>query len=220
MKIKFFILLILVIKFSYSQNSNLDNILIKNYNTVGILEASFMIKELAEVYKNDLLVIKRIFNRNVYNRTEATIYCYNVCANFFKDKANELNEMKLASKIVSDLDYDKELKKPEVDWENVYKTCKTCPFGEYPDERFFYFKFSILFMGKEEIKKMIDYNNGQQWKYALLAIKGGDSFALSEDDGYAQYILDRRIATYIIDRWKDSKIPEIQKLIETYKSVM
>jgi len=77
-----------------------------------------------------------------------------------------------------------------------------------------------MFMGEQEIKEMIRYENGEQWRYALMAIEGGDSFTLAKEENYALYVLDRRTARYIIERWKDSKIKEVQDLIVVYKSVM
>lgn len=223
MKIKLFFSLIILVKFSFCQEIKYDKSIVENFKSMGILEAPFMIDELFEIYPKDTLCIKRTFNRAIFDRTEYTLYCYNVSTDFFYSKLIEKRNNKnneIVDKILSDLDYDKNVIKPQIDWAEVFKTCHTCPFGEYPDDRFFYFKFSIMYMGEKEIKEMIDYSNGMQWKYALMAIKGGDSFVLNQEDNYFQYVLDRRIATYIIERWKDSKIPEVQELIATFKNGM
>jgi len=74
-------------------------------------------------------------------------------------------------------------------------------------------------MGEKEIKEMINYEDGRQWEYALMAIRGGDSFTLNKSQ-YGNDVLDRRIATYIINKWEYSELPEIQKLISTFKEVM
>jgi len=200
-----------------------DKRIVDNYSEIGILEAPFMIDELIEIYKKDSLVVKNVFNSSIYKRTEYTQYCYNVCAGFFYTKLieNRNNENKLVvDKIISELDYEKYIIKPEINWSNVFRTCLTCPFGEYPDDRFFYFQYSILLMEEFEIKEMIKYNNGEQWKYAIMAIKGGDAFTLDKSESYSQYVLDRRKANYIIEKWKDSDIKEVQELIAVYKSVM
>lgn len=219
-----FILILLVTQLLYCQsNEEYDEKIVENYSDLGVLEAPFMINELIEIYKKDSLVIKSIFNRETHNRTEYTLYCYNVVADFFYKRllANRNSKNKvIIDKILSDLDYDKNIVKPQIDWANVFKCCFTCPFGEYPPDRFFYFQFSIMFMGEQEVKEMIRYKNGEQWRYALMAIKGGDSFTLTKEDNYARYVLDRRTARYIIERWKDSKIKEVQDLIAVYKSVM
>ena len=75
-------------------------------------------------------------------------------------------------------------------------------------------------MGEAEIKEMIDKEAGKKWRYVLEDIKHGDAFTLSKEDNYVQYILDRRMASYIIERWKDSKIPEVQELITVYRHVI
>lgn len=222
MKTTLFLLFFLSVNITNCQN-NYDQKLVEEVSSISILEAPFMIEELVEIYKKDTLIIKRSFNKKIFDRTKYTLYCYNVCANYFydrlMDKRNSKNE-EVIDKIISDLNYDKDVTKPDIDWGKVFETCQTCPFGEYPDDRFFYFQFSVMFMGENEIKEMIEFSNGEQWKYALMAIKGGDAFALNKEGNYKQYVLDRRMASYIIEKWKDSKIPEVQELVATYKSVM
>lgn len=208
----------------YSQsNAKYDKKIIESYSEIGILEAPFMINELIVIYKRDSLVLKKVFDSAIFNRTEYTLYCYNVCADFFYTKLvenrNKENSL-IVDRIISELDYEKNIVKPEIDWSNVFRTCPRCPFGEYPDDRFFYFQFSIMLMGEHEIKEMIEYSNGEQWKYATMAIIGGDAFTLNKEDNYKQYVLDRRMASYIIERWKDNDIKEVQELIAVYKSVM
>ena len=217
------ILLVLIVNLASCQTAKYDKVIVEKFTTMSVLDAPFMIDELIEIYKKDTLCIKKAFNSSIFDRTEYTRYCYNVCAEFFSKKLLEKKNSEngeIIDKIISDLDYNKSIIKPQINWETVFKTCQACPFGAYPDERFFYFKFSVMYMGEKEIKQMINYENGQQWKYALMAIKGGDSFTLSMDENYTQYVLDRRIASYIIERWKDSEIPEVQDLISTYKSVI
>lgn len=205
------------------QEIKYDKKIVKDYQSIEILNTPFMINELIEIYKIDSLVIKRVFNKKTFDRTQYTLYCYNVLADFFAKellvKKNNENSA-IIDRILSDIDYQKTINKPQIDWSNVFRTCQTCPFGEYPDERFFYFKFSIMFMSETEIKSMINYKNGEQWKYALEDIKYGDSFTLRKEENYNNYILDRRIANYIIEKWKYCDIPEIHELIATYKSVM
>jgi len=217
------ILLVLITSLASCQTVNYDKKIVEKTSAVSILEAPFMVNEIIEIYKKDSLIIKRAFNSEIFDRTEYTLYCYNVCAGFFYKKLIEnknSENREIIDKIISELDYSKNIIKPQINWETVFKTCQTCPFGAYPDERFFYFKFSVMHMGEKEIKQMINYENGQQWRYALMAIKGGDSFTLSKEENYTQYVLDRRIAFYIIERWEDSDIPEVQDMISTYKSVM
>ncbi|HOP05297.1 MAG TPA: hypothetical protein PLE67_12545 [Tenuifilaceae bacterium] len=74
--------------------------------------------------------------------------------------------------------------------------------------------------GEMELNQMAKYSNGEQWEYMLEDIKYGDLFALKEEENYIQYAIDRRIAKYIIEKWKDSHIPEVQDLIAAFKSVM
>lgn len=224
MKTMAFILFLFIAQLSYCQsNDEYDEKIVENHFRCGILEAPFMINELVEIYKKDSLIVKRLFNREVYSRTKYTLYCYNVVADFFYKRLIEHRNDKnkaIIDKMISDLDYDKIIVKPQIDWSNVFKTCLTCPFSEYPGDSDFYFQFSIMFMGEQEIKEMIRYENGEQWRYALMAIEGGDSFTLTKEENYALYVLDRRTARYIIERWKDSKIKEVQDLIAVYNSVM
>ncbi len=224
MKIMVFILFFLFTQLSYCQsNDEYDYKIVENYSDLGVLEAPFMINELIDIYKKDSLIIKRKFNRDAHNRTEYTIYCYNVVADFFYKRLLEYRNSKnkaIIDKMISDLDYDKNIIKPQIDWSNVFRVCLTCPFGEYPSDEYFYIQFSLMFMGEQEIKEMIRYNNGEQWKFTLMAIEGGDLFTLTKEDNYARYVLDRRTAKYIIERWKDSKLKEVQDLIAVYKSVM
>lgn len=224
MRTKVFILLLLIANLSYCQPlAEYDKRIVENYSAVGVLEAPFLINELIEIYQRDSLIIKRIFNKEIFNRTQYTLYCYNVCTDFFHKKLIEsrnIGNKAIVDKMLSEVDYDKNFVKPQIEWSKVFETCLTCPFGEYPDEMIFYFKFSILFMGKEEIKAMIKDENGKQWKYVLEDIKHGDVFTLKKEENYTQYVLDRRIANYIIDRWKDSDIKEIQELIAVYKSLL
>lgn len=214
---------LLLINISKCQTNNFDDRLVKQGSSISILEASLMIDEFLEIYKKDSLLVKSVFNIEKFNRTEYTLYCYNKSVDFFYkklvEKRNGYNKV-IVDKILSTIEYKKDPIKPDIDWSNVFKTCITCPFGEYPDERFFYFRFSVMFMNDEEIDAMIKYQNGDQWRYALMAIKGGDAFTLNEEENYKQYVMDRRIANYIIARWKDSNVREIQDLINVYKSVM
>jgi len=224
MKTMAFILFLFIAQFSYCQsNDEYDEKIVENYSRVGILRAPFMVNELIEIYKKDTLIIKKLFHKDAHNRTKYTLYCYNVVADFFYKRLIEHRNDKnkaIIDKMIFDLDYDKNIVKPQIDWSNVFRACSTCPFADYPPGTFFYFQFSIMFMGEQEIKEMIRYKNGEQWRYALMAIEGGDSFTLTKEENYARYVLDRRTARYIIERWKDSKIKEVQDLIAVYKSVM
>jgi len=223
MKSTLFILLVLIVNLSRCQTADYDKKLVEGVSSVSILEAPFMVNEIIEIYKKDSLIIKRAFNSKMFNRTEYTLYCYNVCADFFYKKlieAKNSENREIIDRIISELNYNKNYIKPAIDWARVFESCQTCPFAEYPDELIFYFKFSIIFMSEEEIKAMIKDEEGKQWKYVLEDIKYGDAFTLNKEDNYIQYVLDRRIASYIIKKWKDSKIPEVQELIVTYKSVM
>ncbi|QKG79903.1 hypothetical protein [Tenuifilum thalassicum] len=224
MKTKLLILFVLAVNFSFCQAvADYDKKIVDNYSRdeVGILEAPFMINELIEIYKKDSLIVKRIFNREVFNRTQYNLYCYNVCADFFYKKLierrNDKNK-KIIDKIISELDYDRNIVKPQIDWSRIWETCLTCPFGEYPDDRFFFFQFSIMFMGELEIKQMA--SDGEQWGYMLEDIKYGEFFELNKEKKYLKYVLDRRKAKYIIERWKDCDIKEMQELIAIYKSLM
>jgi len=224
MKTKIFILFLFITNiFNCQTIKYYDEKIVENYSSVGIMEAPFMINELIDIYKKDSLIIKKIFNKEVFSRTKYTLYCYNVISDFFHKNLMENidNENKLIiSRMIDELDYDREIVKPKIDWSKVFETCLNCPFGEYPNDRFFYFKFSIIYMGEQEIKEMIKDSNGEQWRYALMAIEGGDSFTLNKDENYTKYVLDRRIANYVIERWKDCKIKEVQELISVLKSVM
>lgn len=75
-------------------------------------------------------------------------------------------------------------------------------------------------MGENEIKDMINYNKGEQWNYMVEDIKYIDTFTLTKGKNYKQFVLDRRIANYIIEKWKESNVKEIQELITVYKSLM
>jgi len=223
MKTMAFILFLFITQLSYCQsNDEYDEKIVENYSRVGILRAPFMINELIEIYKKDTLIIKKLFHKDAHNRTEYTLYCYNVVADFFYKRLIEHRNDKnkaIIDKMILDLDYDKNIVKPQIDWSNVFKSCFTCPFADYPPGISFYIKFSIMFMGEQEIKEMIRYENGEQWRNMLEDIKYGDLFELDKRN-YVQYVIDRRIARYIIERWKDSKIKEVQDLIAVYKSVM
>jgi len=223
MKTRLLIILALFANFAYSQQNDFNKRIVDEVNRFGIIEASFSIPEIIEIYKKDTLIIQRTFNEKAFDRTEYTKFCFSVCVENFRKEIlkhkNEINK-EIIEKILSEISNIKTETKPVINWSEVFKTCQTCPFGAYPDERFFYFRFSIIFMTTTEIKQMIDYENGQQWKYALMAIKGGDSFILSEEDNYIQYILDRRIATFAVEKWKDSEVLEIKNLISTYRSVL
>jgi len=223
MKTMAFILFLFITQLSYCQsNDEYDGKIVENYSRVGILRAPFMINELIEIYKKDTLIIKKLFHKDAHNRTEYTLYCYNVVADFFYKRLIEHRNDKnkaIIDKMILDLDYDKNIVKPQIDWSNVFKSCFTCPFADYPPGISFYIKFSIMFMGEQEIKEMIRYENGEQWRNMIEDIKYGDLFELDKRN-YVQYVIDRRIARYIIERWKDSKIKEVQDLIAVYKSVM
>jgi len=224
MKLEIFLLMTLCFRLTFGQDFNkFSKQIVENPDKIGVLAAPFVIDELIAVYEEDSLIIKRIFNEEIFDRTVYTKYCYNVCANFFfnrlLEKKDKLNNV-IIEKIQGDLVFSKDLNKPDLDWGKVFSTCLTCPFGEYPDEMYFYFQFSLMFMEDEEIKSMIRDENGRQWNYVMEDIKYGDLFTLSKDENVVQFVIDRRIASYIIERWKDSDIPEVQKLIEVYRSVM
>jgi hypothetical protein len=224
MKTKVFILLVFAANFSYCQPvANYDKRIVESVYSISVLESPFMVDEIIEIYKKDSLIVKRAFSSEIFNRTEYTLYCYNVCADFFYNKLLERKNSgnsEIINKIISELDFKKASAKPDIDWAKIFESCQTCPFAEYPDELFFYFKFSIIYMNEKEIKAMIKDEDGDQWKYALMAIRGGDAFTLNKEENYTQYVLDRRMASYIIERWKDSDIKEVQDLIAAYKSVM
>lgn len=205
------------------QTSNYENKIVKEFTQMSILEAPFMVNEIIEIYKEDTLFVKKAFKHSIFDRTEYTLYCYNVCSAFFHntllEKKNDRNK-EVIEKIISELDYDKNIIKPQISWARIFETCQSCPFGEYPDEMMFYFKFSILFMGEEEIKSMVQDEDRRQWKYVLEDIKYGDAFTLYKEGNYKQYVIDRRMANYIIDKWKLSEAKEVQKLITVYKSLI
>ncbi len=189
-----------------------------------IYKYAFMANEFISLIRIDSNLIKNyVFNRENYMRTKGEEYYYDMSINLLKNKLlgaeNDTNK-NVVETIISYLPTNAHPEKPNVGWEKVFNTCQTCFFGTYPADRFTYFNFSLIFMGETEIKEMINYENGQQWKYALMAIKGGDSFNLEKGSKYGDDILDRRIAAYIIEKWKNCEIPEVQELIKTYKSVM
>jgi len=224
MKIHLILIYFLIFCSMHCQNDkNYDKRIVEKYSSVNIIEASFMVSELIEIYKKDSLIINKIFNKDAYNRTKYTIYCYNICADYFSKKLTEkinADNKEVINKILLNLSFDKNIIKPSIDWSNVFRTCLSCPFGEFPDERFFYFQFSLIFMGESEIKEMIRYENGKQWAYALMAIKEGDAFTLNREENYVKYVLDRRIASFIIEKWKDSEINELKELLAIYRSLL
>jgi hypothetical protein len=221
-----FTLLILTVNISSCQNrqtSTYDKRIVEKPSAIGVLGAPFMVDEIIEIYKKDSLVVKRTFNSEAFSRTKYTRYCFDVCVKFFHDKLMEKRSREnsaMIDRIISDLNFAGVPQKPDINWARIFESCLTCPFAEYPDELFFYFKFSLMHMNEKEIIEMIKNEDGEQWKYALMAIKGGDSFTLNKEENYQQFILDRRIANYIIERWKNSNIKEIQELIAVYKSIM
>jgi hypothetical protein len=79
----FFILLISAVNLTYCQTPNYDKRIVEEIASVGVLEAPFMVNELIEIYKKDTLVIKKTFNKEIFERTEYTRYCYDVCSDFF-----------------------------------------------------------------------------------------------------------------------------------------
>ena len=83
MKTKLFILLSISMNLAQCQELKYDKKIVEDYQSIEILNTPFMINELIEIYKADSLVIKRVFNRKAFDRTQYTIYCYNVIADFF-----------------------------------------------------------------------------------------------------------------------------------------
>lgn len=73
---------------------------------------------------------------------------------------------------------------------------------------------------KMSFKAIVKYDDGKQWDYILEDIKYGDLFTLTKEEDYFHYVLDRRMALYIIKKWNNTKIPEVQEMIATYKSGM
>lgn len=228
-KIKLFSIFILISTFTlYGQTNkyylNYSETLSKTKDLKDIYKYAFMPIEFIEQIKNDSSLIENnIFKRENYKRTKGEEYYYDVSINFLKYNLlrvmNESNQNYIKW-IFSHFKTEENPKKPNVDWGIIFETCQTCYFGSYPADRFAYFNFSLVFMGENEIKKMISYDKGEQWKYAIMAIKGGDSFTIKKNSKYGDDILDRRVANYIVERWENSKIPEIQELVTTYKNVM
>jgi len=173
--------------------------------------------------KDSNLIKNSIFKRENYTRTTGEEYYFDMSINLLKKNlqknVNHENQIYIES-LLSQLKTNESPLKPNVDWGSVFEVCQTCFFGTYPADRFTYFNFSLIFMSEEEIREMINYENGEQWKYALMAIKAGDSFTLEKNSEYGDDVIDRRIASFIIKKWEDCKIPEIKKLIETFKIVM
>jgi hypothetical protein len=189
-----------------------------------IYKYAFMAEEFVTLCMKDTSLIEHyIFKRENYSRTKGEEYYYDMSMNMLKSNLMKLvdkNNQDVINLIISKLHTIVEPKKPDVNWGKIFEVCETCYFGTYPADIYTYFNFSLIFMSENEIIQMIKYSNGEQWKYALMAIKGEDSFTIKMNSKYGEDILDRRIATYIIERWKDSKIKEVQELIKVYRSVM
>jgi len=221
-------LLIINIYFLNGQDQNnfyeYNVILSANKDLKPLYKYAFMPEEFVNILKKDSNFINHyIFNRENYKRTKGEEFYYDTSIKFIKKKLTEIlndSNKNQILRIVAKLETIEDIYKPKVDWGKIFETCESCFFGTYPEDVNTFFTFSLIFMAEKEILEMINYDNGEQWNYALMAIQGGDSFTVQKNSKYGNDILDRRIASYIIDRWKDSNIPEVQKLIEVYRSVM
>lgn len=197
---------------------NFCNALAKSNELKEIYKYCFMTEEFVYLCKTDTSIINHsIFKRENYVRTQGEEYYYDMSINMLKKKLEKLSNIenqKVIEKIFATMTTQEMPSKPNINWGKVFETCQNCYFGTYPADRFTYFNFSLIFMTEEEINEMINYEEGVQWKYALMAIKGGDSFALNKSQN-GNNVLDKRIAIYIIDRWKGCNLPEVQELIAT-----
>lgn len=222
-----FILLVIVLVISSSQrvekySKSIVEDFLNDKLWVSLVEIPFMVDELVEIYRKDSLVIRKYFQKDVYSRTVYTRYCYNVVSDTLVNRLRKRmkgSDSLMIVKMIKDIDYDKNYVKPKIDWSNVYKTCFTCPFGEYPPDRFFYIKFSLIYMGEQEIKEMIRYKNGEQWGYVIEAIEGGDLFWLDKNNKLKS-IVDNRVVKYIIEKWSNSNIEEVKEMIRSLEEIL
>lgn len=205
---------------AYGQADSIDKELIRSFGEIkngriDKLYAPFIVNELIYIYPQHPECLKKDFSRTILNRTKYTMYCHNVISKYFKEKMMDIRNRDnaiIVDSILTNLDYDSDFQKPDVDWGRVFSVCETCPFGESPTDQEWFIWFSIMFMGEQEIQEMVNYKQGEQWKYFLLRIENGDTYFWFSGD-YFDKTMDTRISQYIIDRWKDCTIPEVQELV-------
>ena len=212
-------LCILVYGFStvYCQN-NIGKSIVENNELIPQNGSFLFVHEVAEVFMSDTLIAQRIFSNRV-NDKPSIMDDYVVATRkkaFYSQLKVDTNYY--SKKMFGNTNMDNlSVKMPSVDWGRVYEGCKTCPFADFSPNSRIYVEFALIYMGEDEIKQMIAYESGEQWKYMLEDIKYGDYFLGITSTNPVCREIDRRIMQFLIDKWSPCQIPEVQELVKVLK---
>ncbi len=218
------ILYILYASVAFAQNRKVNSFIVDaERQSVSYIEMPFIVDELLEIYKTDTTIISEHYvNISAKDRHThmGAIYLYDMGVNALVDslnkRRNSSNSQEI-SKIISELYFSKPIV-PNVDWRELFTTCESCPFGEYPPDSYSLFKAAIIYSSENEIKQMILADNGKQWRYAIEDIENGSEYF--EGGTSARQEIDRRIIKFLIDKWSPCQIPEVQDLVRVLKKVL
>lgn len=219
-KLCFIFVAILSYVFCSAQNMSIVNSYEKYYE-LSTIELPFISQEILEIYKSDSTIVHSHFikNRQSKELNSVDLYMNDICAKVLKDSltkcANDVNPIEFL-RLKTFLGNNEPLK-PNVNWGGVFQVCDECPFGDMPLDVRWNVKFSLVYMSQTEIEQMIAFENGEQWNYILNDIKLGDYFGFRN---IVEIEINRRIITYLIQKWSPCQIPEVQQLVSVLKEVL
>lgn len=205
-----------------AQNTNLS-IINADRLSVSYIELPFMVDELLTIYETDTTIISDHYV-DISDKERQShigyIYLYDMGVNAMVDSLNKRRDLYPSfriDKIISELHCRIPIV-PNVDWRELFSVCDVCPFGEYPPDSYSMFKAALVFASETEIRQVIKSENGQQWKYALEDIAYGDVYFGKNNNTNRE--IDRRIISFLIQKWSPCQIPEVQQLVSVLKEVL
>lgn len=227
-KLEFYFLFLLIPLFSQAQTKYIDESIVEGYYLfLTYNELPFIANELIYMYKKDSTIIRKYYfskyERQFYSSNKVgSLYLYDIAAKalidsllYYKNKDNEY----LIGKMIDDIGYSIP-KMDGINWEEVFACCENCQFAEFPGEIYFYVKSSLIYMSENEIKTMIEYDDGSQWRDVIGCMEYGDVFEGIVSDYSGSIEIDRRIISYLINKWSPCQIPEVQQLVKILKKIV
>lgn len=213
---------IIIVVLAFAANTlfaqDIDKEIVNDYKHLPQVGGHLFVKEIIEIYKTDTTIIDKIYNREVDDRSQGGAYTDTICSNTFYNSLfkfkNDSNSEIVESMISKLKRINLKIPYYNVNWGDVYVCGTKAPFGHDPTETWYYMRFALIYMGVNEIKQMIAFDNGEQWEYMLQDIRNGVLFDGIESTKLADRVIDRRIMQFLIDKWSLYQIPAIQELVK------
>lgn len=188
----------------------------------------FMPEELIEIYKRDTIKLNIdicIFSRIEYGKP-CDNYYFNQIKTSLKSKLEDYkkdctqgDKVLILEKVIKSINTTTSPINLDSfsDWSEFYN----CFFEDPGDEKNFSV-FTLLFMGEQQLKSFLNNDdNLEYWNTSVitdLEVGGGDFMENRVENG--TNLLFERQANYILNRWKNSKNPTIQKTMQAFRTAL